>query len=120
MQSLNYRIATHQPGDVVKVHVESGKAARESASPWRCRRKIRRATPRPLSGRNPLGGAKVENLSPAAAVDLQMDLLAKGVVITVSRPATVSPRNRAFSPATSCAASMAPAIDRVERSLRAP
>jgi serine protease Do len=35
-----------------------------------------------VSGRNPLGGAKVENLSPAAAVDLQMDLLSKGVVIT--------------------------------------
>ena len=35
-----------------------------------------------MAGRNPLGGAKVENLSPAAAVDLQMDLLSRGVVIT--------------------------------------
>ena len=29
MQSLNYRIATHKPGDSVKVHVESGKNARD-------------------------------------------------------------------------------------------
>src|SRR5262249_22758904 len=35
-----------------------------------------------IFGRNPLAGAKVENLSPAAALDLQMDLLAKGVVMT--------------------------------------
>ena len=26
MQSLNYRIATHKPGEVVKLHVEAGKA----------------------------------------------------------------------------------------------
>ncbi len=28
MQGLNYRIATHKPGDSVKMHVETGKAAR--------------------------------------------------------------------------------------------
>ena len=29
MQSLNYRIATHKPGERVKLHVESGKQARD-------------------------------------------------------------------------------------------
>ena len=34
-----------------------------------------------INGRNPLGGAKVENLSPAAALDMGLDLFTKGVVI---------------------------------------
>jgi serine protease Do len=86
MQSLNYRIATRKPGDVVKVHVESGKAAHDvnvtlALPPENPPREVQT-----IGGRNPLGGAKVENLSPAAAVDLQMDLLAKGVVIVEVSP----------------------------------
>jgi len=82
MQSLNYRIATRRPGDVVKMRVESGKAMRDvnvtlALPPENPPRDLQT-----ISGRNPLGGAKVENLSPAAAVDLQMDLLSTGVVIT--------------------------------------
>jgi serine protease Do len=81
MQSLNYRIATHRAGEVVKLHVESGKAVRDvnvtlALPPENPPRDIQT-----VAGRNPLGGAKVENLSPAAALDLQMDLMAKGVVI---------------------------------------
>jgi serine protease Do len=34
-----------------------------------------------IAGRNPLTGAKVENLSPAVATDLQLDFSARGVVI---------------------------------------
>jgi Do/DeqQ family serine protease len=82
MQSLNYRIATHRPGDVVKVHVESGKSARDANVTLALPPENPPREAETLSGRNPLGGARVENLSPAAAVDLQMDLLAKGVVIT--------------------------------------
>ena len=82
MQSLNYRIATHRPGDVVKVHVESGKAARDVNVTLALPPESPLREAQTISGRNPLGGAKVENLSPAAAVDLQMDLLAKGVVVT--------------------------------------
>jgi serine protease Do len=52
MQALNYRIATHPAGARVR-----------------------------LAGRNPLGGARVENLSPAAALDLGIDLFSKGVAI---------------------------------------
>ena len=29
MQSLNYRIATHEPGDGARMHVAAGKAARD-------------------------------------------------------------------------------------------
>jgi C-terminal processing protease CtpA/Prc len=81
MQSLNYRIATHRPGDVVKVHVESGKAAHDANVSLALPPENPPRDAQTLSGRNPLGGAKVENLSPAAALDLQMDLLAKGVVV---------------------------------------
>ena len=86
MQSLNYRIATHRAGEVVKLHVEAGKSARDvnvtlALPPENPPREVQT-----ISGRNPLGGAKVENISPAAAGDLQIDLLAKGVVIvTVSQ-----------------------------------
>ncbi|HWY61100.1 MAG TPA: Do family serine endopeptidase [Rhizomicrobium sp.] len=81
MQSLNYRIATRKPDDKVKVHVESGKTVRDvsitlALPPENPPREILTVT-----GQNPLGGAKVENLSPAAAVDLQMDLLSRGVVV---------------------------------------
>ena len=82
MQSLNYRIATHRPGEVVKVHVESGKSARDANVTLALPPETPPRDAMTVSGRNPLSGAKVENLSPAAAVDLQMDLLAKGVVIT--------------------------------------
>jgi len=34
-----------------------------------------------IGGRNPLTGARVENISPAAATELQMDVMAKGVAI---------------------------------------
>ena len=66
MQALNYRVATHRPGDVVRVRVAGG---------GRKTREISFAVglppenpPRQLTsigGRNPLTGARVENLSPA-------------------------------------------------------
>jgi serine protease Do len=81
MQSLNYRIATHRPGEVVKLHVESGKSARDVSTTLALPPESPPRETQTVAGRNPLGGAKVENLSPAAAVDLQMDLMAKGVVV---------------------------------------
>jgi serine protease Do len=97
MQSLNYRIATHKPGDTVKVHVESGKNARDvnvilALPPENPPREVT-----VIGGRNPLTGAKVENLSPAAALDLQTDLLAKGVAIVAINPNSVS-ANYGFQP----------------------
>jgi serine protease Do len=81
MQSLNYRIATHKAGDVVKLHVHLGRNAADITAtlalpPENPPREIQT-----IGGRNPLTGAKVENLSPAVATELQLPLLASGVVI---------------------------------------
>jgi Do/DeqQ family serine protease len=97
MQSLNYRIATHKPGDSVKVRVETGKTVREVnvvlvLPPENPPREVTA-----IAGRNPLTGAKVENLSPAAALDLQTDLLAKGVAIIAINPNSYS-GNYGFQP----------------------
>jgi serine protease Do len=81
MQSLNYRIATHKPGDSVSMHVETGKSARDVKVGLTLPPENPPREAQTVGGRNPLTGAKIENLSPAAALDLQMDLLSKGVVV---------------------------------------
>jgi len=81
MQGLNYRIATHKPGDSVTLHVASGKAARDVAVTLALPPEDPPREITTIGGRNPLTGAKVENLSPAVATDLQMGLMAKGVVV---------------------------------------
>ncbi|HEY0283655.1 MAG TPA: Do family serine endopeptidase [Rhizomicrobium sp.] len=92
MQSLNYRVATRKPGDVVRAQVSShgrasdvniklalppGSGARDTAT---------------IGGRNPLTGVQVESLSPAVALDLQMNLMAKGVVIRAVAAGTPAAR----------------------------
>ena len=81
MPSLNYRIATKKSGETVRMRVASGKSARDIsvtlALPPDAPREVTT-----IGGRNPLTGAVVQNLSPAAAIDLQMDVMTKGVVIT--------------------------------------
>jgi Do/DeqQ family serine protease len=112
MQALNYRIATHKPGESVKLHIEAGKSVRDVnvtlALPPE--NPAREATT--ISGRNPLAGAKVENLSPAAALDLQMDLLAKGVAI-VSVNAQSYSGNYGFQPGDIVKSVNGAAINRV-------
>jgi len=81
MEGLNYRIATHRPGEVVKLRVAAGRQTREvpvtvALPPENPPRQLTT-----IGGRNPLTGAKVENLSPAVASDLQLDFSARGVVI---------------------------------------
>ena len=65
----------------MKLHVEAGKTARDVTVSLALPPENPPREAQTINGHNPLGGAKVENLSPAAAVDLQMDLLAKGVVV---------------------------------------
>jgi serine protease Do len=81
MQSLNYRIATHRPGDVVKLHVAAGKKISDVSVALALPPETPPRELQTVGGRNPLTGAKIENLSPAVATDLQMGLLEKGVVI---------------------------------------
>jgi serine protease Do len=81
MQGLNYRIATHRPGESLRLQVRAGGGNRDVA--------VRLALPpenpprdlTTIGGRNPLTGAKVENLSPAVNTELQLDLMAHGVVV---------------------------------------
>jgi serine protease Do len=90
MQGLNYRIATHKAGDVVHVHVEGGGPAHDVAVTLGFPPETPPRQLTAVSGRNPLTGAKVENLSPAVAVDLQLDLMEKGVVVASVADGTIS------------------------------
>ena len=97
MQSLNYRTATHRPGDSVKMHVEAGKVGRDvtvtlALPPESPPREITT-----IGGRNPLTGARVLNVSPAAATELQMDVMAKGVAILSVNPNGIA-ANYGFQP----------------------
>ena len=97
MQSLNYRIATHKAGDVVKMHVHLGKQASDIAVTLALPPENPPRELQTIGGRNPLTGARVENLSPATATELQMPLLEKGVVIVSVSPGTPS-GNYGFQP----------------------
>ena len=80
---LDYRMATHKPGEAVVLKVRHGREAHDitaraepaPASPARDERTI--------AGHNPLGGATVVNLSPAVAQDLGVDPFASpgGVLV---------------------------------------
>jgi Do/DeqQ family serine protease len=81
MQSLNYRIATHKPGDVVKMHVHLGKQASDVSVTLALPPENPPRDVQTIGGRNPLTGARIENLSPAVATELQLPLMARGVVL---------------------------------------
>ena len=97
MQAINYRVATHRPGETARLKISrDGKI-------WETSVKLALPPENPqresavIGGRNPLTGARVENLSPAVALDLQMNLFAKGVVIRSVSPNTFS-GNYGFQP----------------------
>jgi len=90
MQSLNYRVATRRPGDSVRLKVANDGRLRDVAVRLALPPENPRRDTTVLGGRNPLTGARVENLSPAVAVDLQMNLFAKGVVVRAVNPNTPS------------------------------
>ena len=81
MQSLNYRITTHKPGDAPTMQVSTGGKIRDVKVVLTAPPEVPRRTT-VIGGRSPLTGAKVENLSPATALELNMDQAATGVVIT--------------------------------------
>ena len=88
MQSLNYRITTHKPGDAPSFKVFTDGKERDVSVTLTAPPETMPRAAAVIGGRNPLTGAKVENLSPAVAVDLNMDEGATGVVITAVSPGT--------------------------------
>ena len=88
MQALNYRVATHKAGDTVKAHVAGGGPPRDVPVKLGLPPENPPRDATLIGGRNPLAGAKIENLSPAAALDLQIALTAKGVVVVSTNPNT--------------------------------
>lgn len=81
MQSLNYRTATHRPGENVRMHIASGKSGRDVIVTLALPPEIPPPEAQTIGGRNPLTGARVENISPATATELQIDVMSKGVAI---------------------------------------
>jgi serine protease Do len=78
--AMRYRVATKRPGDAVTVRYYREGVARTAS--------LRVALPpdeareeTTISGRNPMQGARVANITPALADELQMDLMASGVVV---------------------------------------
>jgi serine protease Do len=97
MQGLNYRIATHKAGDSVTLRVRSGGQTRDvpvklALPPENPPRQVTT-----IGGRSPLTGARVGNLSPAVATDLQMDLMARGVVVLSVSDGSIAD-NQGFRP----------------------
>jgi serine protease Do len=80
MQALNYRIATHKAGDAPTMKVVTNGHDRDVV----VKLSLPPETPRQattIGGHNPLTGARVENLSPAAALDLELEATAEGVAV---------------------------------------
>jgi Do/DeqQ family serine protease len=87
--TLNYRVATRQTGDEVELQLRHGKGAAQAV-------RLRIDTPpgsaapeeHAISGRNPLDGATVASLSPAAADRLGLDPFSakSGVLVTKVGP----------------------------------
>ena len=78
---LNYRVATHKPGEAIQLTVKAGRSERKV--------EVRLETPpgagsrddRLLTGRQPLSGATVVTLSPAVAEEYGLDPGLNGVMI---------------------------------------
>jgi Do/DeqQ family serine protease len=89
-QAMRYRVVTRRPGDLARVRFSRSGTVREVG--------VRIALPpdsgrseTTISGRNPMQGARVANITPALADEMQMDLMAKGVVVmAVDNPSSAA------------------------------
>ena len=90
MQGLNYRIATRKPGETVKLKVAQGAQTHEASVTLALPPENPPRDLATIAGRNPLTGAKVENLSPAVSSDLQLPFTAKGVAVVSTAENTYS------------------------------
>ena len=79
-QTLNYRVATHRAGDTARVHYTRSGVAHDAV----VRVNLPPDTGRDemvLTGRQPMQGVRVSNITPALAEEMQLDAFAGGVVI---------------------------------------
>ena len=91
-QALRYRVATLKPGDTTTIKfIHSGAQSEATVKVTAPPESVPRETTA-ISGQNPMQGAKVANLSPALADELQLDALAKGVVVVSVTPGTPAAR----------------------------
>ena len=79
---LNYLVATRRPGDQVRLQVRRGGQTRDVVVQADPPPETPAKDQRTLSGQQPLAGATVINLSPAAAEQLGADPFETGVMIT--------------------------------------
>jgi serine protease Do len=89
--AMRYRVATKRPGDTLTVRYYRDGVARTAS--------LRVALPpddardeTTISTRNPMQGARVANITPALADELQMDLMASGVVVVSIDDASAASR----------------------------
>jgi serine protease Do len=89
--ALRYRVATRRPGDMVSVRYWRDGAVQTAS--------LRVALPpddsrneTTIGGANPMQGARVANITPALADEMQMDLMASGVVVLAIADASAADR----------------------------
>jgi S1-C subfamily serine protease len=99
------------------MHVAAGKTAREVTVTLALPPETPPREAQTIAGRNPLTGARVENISPASATELQMDVMAKGVAI-VSVSAGAIAANYGFQPGDIVRSINGTAINRVGELVR--
>ena len=78
---LNYRVATHKPGETIPLQIRKGGGVRTVEIRLEAPSRHARRDERTLSGREPLAGATVVNLSPAVADEYGLDPSLSGVMI---------------------------------------
>ena len=99
------------------MHVAQGKAARDVNVTLALPPETPPRDTTTIGGRNPLTGARVMNISPASATELQMDVMAKGVAILSVNPSGIA-ANYGFQRGDIVRAINGNAIDRVGELVR--
>jgi serine protease Do len=118
MQSLNYRTATKRPGETVRMHILSGKNGRDVTVTLALPPENPPRESATIAGRNPLTGARVQNISPATATELQMDVMTKGVAIVSVNSSGIA-ANYGFQPGDIVRSINGTTINRVGELVRA-
>jgi serine protease Do len=91
-EALRFRIATRAAGDTIEFMIWRRERARTVSFPVERPPEMPQREITELSGIHPLSGAAVANLSPALADELNVDLMARGVIIVQLRRGSTAHR----------------------------